>query len=144
MRAGRVEMKAIAAGLAGALAGAAAMALAQGEGAVRAAEEAAPQKPAYLIVYGRVRDRAAFAQGYVAKLPPVYAKYGGEYLAVGRNFEALEGVADFESVVISRWPSMEAGRAFWNSAEYAPLRKARIDGDWGSFNVVLVEGLPAR
>lgn len=103
---------------------------------------APPEKPAFLVVLGDVHDREAFAAGYVAKLPPVYAKYGGEYLAVGRNFETLEGEAGFQSVVISKWPSMAAGRAFWNSPEYRELQKARIDGGWGRFDVYLVEGLP--
>ena len=83
-----------------------------------AAQTKAPsdgEKPAYLVVLGKVKDRQAFLSGYVAKLPPVYSQYGGEYLAVGRNYETLEGEADFESVVISKWPSLEAGRAVWNT-----------------------------
>jgi uncharacterized protein (DUF1330 family) len=102
-----------------------------------------PVRPAYLVVVGEVRNPKAFAEGYVAKLPPIYAQYGGEYLAVGRNFELLEGEANFQSYVISKWPSMAAGRAFWNSEEYKALKDARIAGDWGRFDVVLMEGLPA-
>jgi uncharacterized protein (DUF1330 family) len=132
-------MKTAIAILAGMALGACALASAQ---KMTAAAASAPEKPAYLVVLGDVKDREAFAAGYVAKLPPVYAKYGGAYLAVGRNFETLEGEAGFQSVVISRWPSMAAGRAFWNSPEYKELQKARVDGDWGRFDVFLVEGLP--
>ncbi|RMF07470.1 MAG: DUF1330 domain-containing protein [Alphaproteobacteria bacterium] len=100
-------------------------------------------RPAYLVVLGKVHDREAFAKGYVAKLAPIYEKYGGEYLAVGRNHEVLEGEGAFESYVISRWPSMAAARTFWTSEEYAPLRQARIENNWGTFDVFLLEGLPS-
>ena len=89
--------------------------------------------PAYLVVVGKVYQRDAFFDGYVAELPPVYAKYGGTYLALGRDHQVLEGAAAFESFVI-----------FWNSDEYAPLRRARIDGEWGDFDVYLFPGLPER
>jgi uncharacterized protein (DUF1330 family) len=131
-------MKTAIAILGGMALGACALALAQ---KMTATAAPAPANPAYLVVLGDVKDRESFAAGYVAKLPPVYAKYGGEYLAVGRNFEVLEGKAGFQSVVISRWPSMASGRAFWNSPEYKALQKARLDGDWGRFDVFLVEGL---
>lgn len=101
------------------------------------------ERPAYMIVLGTVHDRDAFMQGYAAKLPPIYEKYGGHYLALGGRHEVLEGKPQFESHVISQWPSMEAARAFWDSPEYAPLKRARIENNWGEFDVFLVEGMPA-
>jgi uncharacterized protein (DUF1330 family) len=109
------------------------------------AAEGAPEagaKPAYLVVLGEVYDRDAFMSGYTAKLPPVYEKYGGRYLAAGRNFEVFEGEARFKSFVISKWPSMAAARAFWESPDYAPLKQARIANGWGRFDVYALEGLP--
>lgn len=103
---------------------------------------AGARNPAYLVVLGEVLDRDAFMSGYAAKLAPVYAQYGGEYLAVGRNFEIFEGEAGFKSFIISKWPSMAAARAFWDSPEYAPLKAARIDNAWGRFDVYALEGLP--
>ena len=110
-----------------------------------AAAPSAPQgeAPAYLMVVGDVDDREAFLNGYAAKLPPVYARYGGEYLAVGRDYEVLEGEGGFQSYVISRWPSVEAVRAFWDSPEYTPLREERIEKNWGRFDVYVFEGLAA-
>ncbi|GGY38779.1 DUF1330 domain-containing protein [Parvularcula lutaonensis] len=106
-----------------------------------AAEE---QAPAYLIVLGEVRDREAFMEGYASKLAPLYEKYGGEYLAIGQGVEVLEGDFVPESFVLARWRSMDAARAFWNSPEYDALRRARIENDWGRFDVLLVPGLPLR
>jgi uncharacterized protein (DUF1330 family) len=101
----------------------------------------APNK-AYLVVVGKVFDREAMREGYAKKLPPLYAKFGGTYLAAGRNIEILEGNLDAQSYVIAEWPSMEAARAFWTSPEYVELQKARQDGKWGEFTVFLVEGIP--
>lgn len=118
------------------------------DAAVSPAAQSAPQaqegdKPAYLVVLGEVLDREKFMGEYTAKLPPVYQKYGGTYLAAGRNFETFEGEADFKSFVISKWPSMDAARRFWTSPEYDALRRARIEGEWGRFDVFALEGLPA-
>lgn len=106
-----------------------------------AAPAPAAENPAYLVVLGEVYDREKFASEYVAKLPPLYEKFGGRYLAVGRDFEVFEGNANFKSFVISQWPSMAAARAFWNSPEYEALRRARIEGQWGRFDVYALEGL---
>jgi uncharacterized protein (DUF1330 family) len=109
--------------------------------AAPAAEAPAPRK-AYMVVLGTVTDREAFARGYAARLPPLYERFGGRYLAVGRVGEMLEGQAQASSYVLSEWPSIEAARAFWNSPEYDELRRARIEGGWGTFTVYLFEGIP--
>ena len=95
-----------------------------------------------MVVLGTVHDREAFMTGYAAKLGPLYEKYGGSYVAIGRGAEVLEGEPGFESHVISRWPDMESARAFWTSPEYEALKDARIEGGWGTFEVFLVEALP--
>jgi uncharacterized protein (DUF1330 family) len=106
---------------------------------------AAPETPVdggvYMVVLGKVFDRPAFMEGYAAKLPPLYEKYGGTYVAVSRELEILEGAPGFESVVIARWPSEKAAQAFWNSPEYKELIRARTDNRWGEFTVVLVPAL---
>lgn len=97
---------------------------------------------AYMIVLGEVTDRAAFMDGYAAKLPPLYEKYGGNYLALGRGIEVLEGRYGAESYMIAEWESMEAARAFWHSPEYQALKEARKD--WARFDVLLIPALPVR
>lgn len=99
------------------------------------------QAPAYLVVLGTVKDRKAFMEGYAAKLPPLYQKYGGSYVAIGGKPVVLEGQADISSFVLARWPSMEAAQAFWTSPEYDALRRTRIEQDWGEFTVLLLPGL---
>ncbi len=97
----------------------------------------------YMIVLGKVHDRPAFMAGYAAKLPPLYEKFGGEYVALSRELIVFEGEPGFESVVIARWPSEAAARAFWTSPEYEELIRARTENEWGDFTVVIVPALPA-
>ena len=101
----------------------------------------APERPAYLLVQGRVTDREGF-KAYSAALPPIYRKYGGEYLALvpAALVEVAEGEAEERSVVLARFPSRAAARAFWDSPEYAAAKRLR-EGK-GSFFVAILEGLP--
>jgi len=75
-------------------------------------------------------------------LPPIYRKYGGEYLALvpAPLVEVAEGPAENRSIVLARFPSREAARAFWDSPEYAAARKLR-EGK-GTFFVTILDGLP--
>lgn len=100
-------------------------------------QAATPAPGCILVIQGTVTDRANFFGRYVAALPPLYERFGGSYLAVGRPLETLEGELDFQSVVMSRWPSCDAARAFWNSPEYRALAEARQP--WGRFDVFLIE-----
>lgn len=101
-------------------------------------------KPAYLVVLGDVYDRDAFISGYSMKLGPLYEKYGGEYIALGRNKDVLENGKEFQSFVISKWPSMDAARAFWADPEYEKLKTDRIENGWSEFDVYLLDGLPEK
>jgi uncharacterized protein (DUF1330 family) len=98
-------------------------------------------RAAYLLVQGKVTDREGF-KAYSAALPPIYRKYGGHYLALAPapTLEVMEGEPEQRSVVIAKFPSKEAARAFWTSPEYAEAKKLR-EGK-GSFYVAIVEALP--
>jgi len=80
--------------------------------------------PAYMIVQATVNKPEQFAE-YAERTPEVVGQYGGRYLVMSRDVDKLEGDWDYQSVVISEWPSMDAAREFWNSSEYAELKKVR-------------------
>lgn len=107
-------------------------------------DEPVAQTPAYMLVLGTVKDRENFMSGYAAKLGPLYEKYGGEYIAIGGGPEILEGDYAPPSFVIGKWRSLEAAQSFWNSPEYEELKRARIDNDWGDFDVLLVPGVAPK
>jgi uncharacterized protein (DUF1330 family) len=104
-------------------------------------EQGKSARPGYLVVQGVVTDRDGF-KAYSAALPPIYAKYGGRYLAMvpAPLVEVAEGDAEQRSVVIARFASKEAAWEFWNSPEYAEAKKLR-EGK-GSFYVMVLEGMP--
>jgi uncharacterized protein (DUF1330 family) len=102
-------------------------------------ETADPVRPGYLVVQGVVTDREGF-KAYAAALPPIYAKYGGSYLAMtpAPLVEVAEGTPENRSVVVAKFPSKAAAWAFWNSPEYAAAKKLR-EGK-GTFYVMVLEG----
>lgn len=82
----------------------------------------------YLISEIDIVDNA-WVESYVEAANKLVAEYGGRYLARTLTVEKLEGDRKPPQVfVLIEWPSKEAADAFYNSAEYAPHRKARIDG----------------
>jgi uncharacterized protein (DUF1330 family) len=56
------------------------------------------------------------------------------------QLEVLEGQAEMRSVVIARFPSKAAARAFWHSPEYTAAKSLRAGK--GTFYVTLLDGLP--
>lgn len=96
--------------------------------------------PAYVVVDIAVHDRETYEQ-YKQLAAPTVAAYGGRYLVRGGTSETLEGEWKPSRFVILEFPNVDAGRAWWSSAEYGPakaLRQASANTD-----MVLVEGLPA-
>jgi uncharacterized protein (DUF1330 family) len=75
---------------------------------------------AYIIAQVQVTDPATFEQ-YRAQVPAVIAQYGGRYLVRGGQTAALEGEWNVPRLVVLEFPSMEALKRFYRSAEYAPL-----------------------
>lgn len=92
----------------------------------------------YMIVLGAFTDFPRFMRDYQAAVGPLIEKFGGEYLFVGTDLLPLE--TDFPGgggSVVSKWPDRTAALAFWNSPEYAEVKKLR-EGT-GQFQVVLVD-----
>jgi uncharacterized protein (DUF1330 family) len=82
--------------------------------------------PAYMIVTAKIEDRDAFIHGYGAAAAKLVEQFGGKYVLRGPGAELLEG--DFgagASMVISEWPDKAAALAFWNSPDYAEVKKLR-------------------
>ena len=81
---------------------------------------------AYMIVTAKISDRDRFISGYGQAAGALVQQFGGRYILMGPGAELLEG--DFgagASMVISEWPDKETAKAFWNSPEYAEVKKLR-------------------
>jgi uncharacterized protein (DUF1330 family) len=86
--------------------------------------------PAYMIVSAKIADRQAFINGYGVAAAQLVARFGGTYVLRGPGATLLEGSLGAEnldgaSMVISEWPDRAAAEAFWNSPEYAEVKKLR-------------------
>lgn len=93
---------------------------------------------AYVIVSVKVQDRERYEQ-YKQLVPASLAAYGGKFIVRGGRVETLEGEWLPERLVILEFPSAEAARVWWHSAEYREakaLRQATSEGE-----MILVEGV---
>jgi len=81
---------------------------------------------AYMMISVKMKDRDKFVAGYGKAVPPIVAKFGGEYIIVAPGAELLEGTLEgYTSVAISKWPDKQTALKFWNSDEYAEAKKLR-------------------
>ncbi|MCU0891022.1 MAG: DUF1330 domain-containing protein [Sandarakinorhabdus sp.] len=81
---------------------------------------------AWLVITARIHDREAFIGGYGPAAARLVDQYGGRYVIRAPGAVLLEGSGmDGASVVVSEWPSRDAALAFWNSPEYAEVKKLR-------------------
>jgi len=94
--------------------------------------------PAYIIVEAAIADGERFG-AYAKAVPALVTQYGGDYLVLGGEQQALEGDWKGKRIVVHQWPSVEQARAFWFSDAYAEIKKLR-EGT-GEFRVALVDGL---
>jgi len=96
---------------------------------------------AYMVVLGKNYESKDLAP-YVQSLPPIYAKYGGRYVALSTDYTVMEGDPDAQAVIISAWPNEAAAKAFWLSPEYREVIKLR-EGI-GEFDVITLPALPGQ
>lgn len=93
--------------------------------------------PGYLIANLDVTDAATFNE-YRQKVEPVIERYGGRYIVRGGAIETLEGGLPLKRLVVLEFPTLDAARRFYHSADHAPLKKLR-HGNTNS-DLVLIEG----
>ncbi|GAB4481707.1 MAG: DUF1330 domain-containing protein [Burkholderiaceae bacterium] len=94
--------------------------------------------PAYIVAEVEVTDPAQYEE-YKKLSTAAIAAHGAEVLVRGGRTEPLEGRAPHR-VVVLRFASMAAARAFYDSPEYARARAARAGA--AIMNMFIVEGLP--
>lgn len=80
----------------------------------------------YVVVTLEISDRS-WMKAYNAGVPAIVRAHGGEYIAMGRSIELIEGEgAPPDAAAILVFPTMEAVKACLGGAEYAPYRRSRI------------------
>ena len=92
----------------------------------------------YVIADVEVSDPARYA-GYTALSPGAIAAAGSEFVVLGCRHETVEGDLTPGRMVVVKFPSFEAARAFYESALYSAARAQRA-GATSKFNLIVVEG----
>ncbi|MCB2106508.1 MAG: DUF1330 domain-containing protein [Rhodobacteraceae bacterium] len=93
----------------------------------------------YQIAIVKLTNRTPEFMEYVKLSAELLKKFDSEYIIRGPAESVLEGdVFKGASVVVSKWPSLEKAKEFWNSEEYQkkikPLRANTGIYDIGLFN----------
>ena len=94
---------------------------------------------AYVIADVEVSDPEQYKQ-YQALSPGAIAAAGGEFLVRGGRSETLEGDWRPARMVVARFPTYGAAKAFYDSALYVEARAKRA-GATRHFNMIVVEGV---
>ena len=92
----------------------------------------------YIIVNVRVTDPAQYEE-YKKWSTAAFAAHGAEVCARGGQVEVMEGDWQPDRVVIAKFKSFEAAKAWYHSPEYGKARAAREGA--AIMRLVCVEGL---
>jgi uncharacterized protein (DUF1330 family) len=92
---------------------------------------------AYLIADIEVTNPVGYDE-YRRQVPATVEKYGGRFVVRGGASETLEGDWGPKRVVVLEFPTMDALKRWYNSAEYKPLIALRQKNASG--NVIAVQG----
>lgn len=79
---------------------------------------------AYVIAQLEITDPDLF-QEYRGKVPATIEKHGGRYAVRGGEITPLEETPPKSRVVVIEFPSVDAAKGWYESAEYAPLAEMR-------------------
>jgi len=93
---------------------------------------------AFLIVDTKIENPDKYEE-YKKLVRPIAEKFGGVYRARGGELDVREtDLWTPTRVVIIEFPDMDSARAFFDSAEYAPVKPLRRDN--ASCTLFIVEG----
>jgi len=94
--------------------------------------------PGYLIANVDVTNPDGY-RAYAEQVGDSIAAHGGRYLARAGATEVLEGDWQPHRLVILEFPTLDAARAFYRSAEYERVKPLRLANSRGQ--VVITAGL---
>jgi uncharacterized protein (DUF1330 family) len=91
----------------------------------------------YVIFDETINDQAGY-EGYLGKAAPTVMQHGGRALVLTEDVEVIEGSWDGKRVVVLEFDSVEAAKAWYNSAEYQAVVGERLAA--ADCNTILVSG----
>lgn len=95
---------------------------------------------AYIVTLARLTNVTPGFREYAQRTAELVEKYGGTYTIRGPSALVLEGSSlEGRSVIVSRFATMEAVKAFYESPEYAALKPLRAGS--GTYDIAVFEGV---
>jgi uncharacterized protein (DUF1330 family) len=94
---------------------------------------------AYVITDAKVSDAEKY-EGYKALTPAAITAAGGEFLVRGGDHVVLEGNWNPTRVVMLKFATIEAAKAFYDGELYRAARAKRA-GATEFFNMIVVQGV---
>ncbi len=94
--------------------------------------------PPYVIADVEIKD-AAGMEPYRDAVEATVKKYGGRFVVRGGKHEVLEGQWRPVRLVLLEFPSLDAAKKWYDSADYGKIKPIRLQHSVG--HLVLVEGL---
>lgn len=79
-----------------------------------------------MVIEAKIDDLDRFME-YARQAAKLVEQFGGHYIIRGAEPVSLEGEWPTQKkLVISKWHTQQDALAFWNSPEYAKLKKIRL------------------
>ena len=75
---------------------------------------------------------------YIEKVKPTAEKFGAEYVVRGGEFELIEGNWEHPRTIVIKFPSYEKAYEWYNSEDYKPIKKIRLDN--AISNGIIIKG----
>ncbi|MFZ4816811.1 MAG: DUF1330 domain-containing protein [Phototrophicaceae bacterium] len=97
--------------------------------------------PAYFMVQIKAKSLDELIQRYGNFVFPILEQYEGQMIAGTPTPQVIEGNWDGNWAAILRFPTLEQAHAWYNSAEYQPLRDLRINELTEDGRILLLEGM---
>jgi len=95
-------------------------------------------KSGYIIFNINVKNPDNY-KDYIKKVKPIAEKHCGEYIVRGGESMVIEGNWVYPRTVVIKFPSYAKAIEFYNSNEYKPIKKIRLDN--AVSNAIIIEGV---
>ena len=93
--------------------------------------------PVYAIALNQLTDANGYAKDYLPKGRAAILAHGGVYVAAGKG-TMVTGEVPHDRVVVLKFESLDAVKAWFNSADYQEANK--IGQKYAHYNIIAVDG----
>ena len=97
--------------------------------------------PVYAIALNQLTDAEGYAKDYQPKGRAAILAHGGVYVAAGKG-TVITGDAPHDRIVVLKFESLDAVKAWFNSADYQAANQ--IGQKYAHYNILAVDGVPTK